>query len=260
MTAPIRLEARGIYKRFGRTPVLRNVDLALPGGRITAVLGPNGSGKTTLNKILLGLVRPDAGRVYMDGEDVTGRDAHRARIGYMPQAPRFPEHLSAADVLALVQSLRPGAPPVALEAVVDAFALAPYLTRPLGVCSGGQRQRVNAAVAFLFDPDVLILDEPTAGLDPVSSGQLKDRLAAERQRGRALLVTSHVLSELEALADDVVFLLDGTVRYHGTLHALRHETGSDSLERAIAALMQRSWHDDDPDVHSPASLAGGGAR
>jgi Cu-processing system ATP-binding protein len=237
-----RLAARAVHKAFGTVRVLADVDLALSPGRITAVLGPNGSGKTTLNKILLGLVKPDAGRVEVDGAEVTGTDAYRARIGYMPQSPRFPENLSARDVLGLVRSLRPGAA-VDLDDTIERFALGSYLDRPLGVCSGGQRQRVNAAVALLFAPDVLILDEPTAGLDPVSSASLKDRITAERRSGRAILITSHVLSELEDLTDDVVLLLDGRVHYTGTLSALRNATGASTLERGVAELLRRTMEE-----------------
>ncbi len=231
------LETRGVSKRFGRTSVLHDVSMTLMPGRVTAVLGPNGSGKTTLNKTLLGLVRPNAGDVLLNGATVTGTDAYRAHIGYMPQAPRFPENLSARDVLKLVLSLRPHAPHVAIDELVAAFDLESFYTRSLGVCSGGQRQRVNAAVALLFEPAVIILDEPTAGLDPVSSAALKDRIIAERNKGRAILMTSHVLSELEELADDVVFLLEGKIRFQGTLEALRTSTGGLTLERSISTLM-----------------------
>lgn len=237
-TSP-RLAARAVHKAFGSVHVLTNVELALTPGRVTAVLGPNGSGKTTLNKILLGLVRPQQGRVELDGVEVTGTEGYRARIGYMPQSPRFPEHLSAREVLGLVRALRPGAT-VDLDGAVERFGLASFLDRALGVCSGGQRQRVNAAVALLFAPDVLILDEPTAGLDPVASAELKDRIADERGAGRAILITSHVLSELEALTDDVVLLLEGRVHYTGTLAALRDVTGADTLERGIAELLRHT--------------------
>ena len=233
-----RLAARGLHKAFGSVSVLQEVDLALPAGRVTAVLGPNGAGKTTLNKILLGLVRPDSGAVLLDGETVTGTEQYRAQIGYMPQAPRFPDNLSARDVLGLVRSMRPEAT-VDLDATVAALDLGAFLDRPLGVCSGGQRQRVNAAVALLFAPAALVLDEPTAGLDPVASAALKDRIAAERDGGCAILITSHVLSELDELADDVVLLLDGRVHFAGSLDMLRHDTGARSLERAVAALQRR---------------------
>ncbi|MCU0616566.1 MAG: ABC transporter ATP-binding protein [Gemmatimonadaceae bacterium] len=237
MAENVRLAARGVHKAFGAVRVLDGVRLALRAGRVTAVLGPNGSGKTTLNKVLLGLVRADAGAITLDGQVVTGTDAYRRRIGYMPQAPRFPDNLSPREVLTLMQSLRP-AEPVDLDASIQRFDIGAYVDRPLGVCSGGQRQRVNAAVALLFSPDVLILDEPTAGLDPVASAALKDRIVHERAAGRAILVTSHVLSELDGLTDDVVLLLDGRVQYEGSVDALREQTGERSLERAVAALLR----------------------
>ena len=237
-TRRVRLAARGVQKSFGPLAVLHGLDLALRAGRVTAVLGPNGSGKTTLNKVLLGLVRPDAGAVLLDGDDVTGSVPYRAHIGYMPQAPRFPDNLSARDVLELVRSLRPDGAADVGRAIME-FGISSYADRPLGVCSGGQRQRVNAAVALLFAPDILILDEPTAGLDPVASAALKDRIAEERAQGRAILVTSHVLSDLEQLTDDVVLLLDGRVHYAGSLPALLAEADAETLERAVAALLQR---------------------
>jgi len=110
---------------------------------------------------------------------------------------------------------------------------------PLRNLSGGTRQRINAALAFLFHPELLILDEPTAGLDPISSSALKDKILRERAAGRTFIITSHVLSELEELADRVAFLLDGSVRFEGTPAALRHETGQPTLERAVAFLMRQ---------------------
>jgi Cu-processing system ATP-binding protein len=230
------LTAEGITKRFGRHAVLKGVGLALARGRVTAVVGPNASGKTTLVKSLLGLVRPDAGRVVFDGEEVRPGDvAYRARIGYMPQAARFPEHLTAREVLALLRDLRPGAD--ADETLAGALGLAAELDRPLRLLSGGTRQKANAVVAFLFRPALVVLDEPTAGLDPVAAGVLKDRIRAEQARGTAFLLTSHLMGEIEELADDLVFLLDGRVRFAGRPDDLRALTGADRLERALAHLM-----------------------
>ena len=230
------LTAEGLVKRFGRREVLRGVDLALGRGRVTAVLGPNGSGKTTLVKALLGLVHPDAGRITFDGAEVRPGDvAYRARVGYMPQAARFPENLTAREVLALLRALRPAE--AADETLAAALGLAGEMDRPLRQLSGGTRQKVNAAVAFLFRPALVVLDEPTAGLDPVAAGVLKDRIRAEQTRGTAFLLTSHLMGEIEELADDLVFLLDGRVRFAGPPAALRALTGEGRLERALAHLM-----------------------
>ena len=231
------IEITGLTKRFGRLEVLRGVSLTFGAGRVTAVLGPNGAGKSTLIKCVLGLVRPDQGDITLDGRSILGDPQARARIGYMPQTPRLPENLTGADLLALVRELRgPGV--ATTEALVDQLQLAPELAKPLRTLSGGTKQKVNAVLAFLFQPDLLILDEPTAGLDPIASSTLKDAILAERGAGRTTIVTSHILSELEELADDVVFLLEGRVQYHGPLHGLKAETRQPTLERAIARLMR----------------------
>ena len=228
----------GLRKRFGAQEVLRGLDLGIARGRVTAIVGPNGAGKTTLIKTLLGLTRADAGTILFDGAPIAGRDDYRARIGYMPQIARFPENLTGADLLALVTDLRGGT--VARdEELVERFELRPSLDKPLRVLSGGTRQKVNAALAFLFAPDLLVLDEPTAGLDPVSSGILKDKIAAARLAGRTVVLTSHIMSELEELSDDVAFLLDGEVRCAGPLADLKRETRQLTLERAVAEMMLR---------------------
>ena len=229
---------RALSKSFGRQRVLQALDLDVRAGRVTAVIGPNGAGKTTLIKSVLGLARPDAGEVRFAGVPVVG-DAHRARIGYMPQIARFPENLTGAELIALLKDLRGVTAADALdEELVERWELAPQLDKPLRALSGGTRQKVNAVLAFLFRPELLVLDEPTAGLDPVASGVLKDKIAEERGRGRTFILTSHIMSELEELADDVVFLLEGQVRFAGAVHALKVTTRQFTLERAIAHLMR----------------------
>ena len=233
------IEIHGLTKRFGALEVLRGVDLRIARGRVTAIVGPNAAGKTTLIKTILGLTRPDAGRILIDGHDVVGDgDAYRARIGYMPQAPRLPEHLTGGEVLALLRHLR-GHGAAVDETLIDAFGLRGELDKRLRTLSGGTRQKVNAAAAFLFSPELLILDEPTAGLDPVASGVLKDRVRDARARGATFIVTSHIMQELEELANDVVFLVDGGVRFAGALDQLKQVTRQDNLERAVAEMMTR---------------------
>lgn len=232
------IDVLALEKRFGALRVLDGLDLRLRPGRITAIIGPNGSGKTTLIKSILGLVRPDAGELRLRGLRVEEDDCgYRADIGYMPQIARFPENLSAREVLWLLRDLR-GIDSAALDTVLmEQFAIEPHLDKPLRTLSGGTRQKVNAIIAFLFRPSLLILDEPTAGLDPVASGILKDRIQHVRSEGRTILVTSHIISELEELAQDVAFLLDGRVCFSGSVAELRGRTGESRLERAIARVM-----------------------
>jgi Cu-processing system ATP-binding protein len=235
---PTVVAAAGLRKRFGRNEVLKGVDVVIKGGRVTAVLGPNGAGKSTLIKCILGLVRADSGSLTVNGALVDDDPSHRADLGYMPQLARFPENLSGRDVVHLLRDLRGDALPEDDE-LFHALGLVPELDKPVRTLSGGTRQKLNAAVAFMFRPSILILDEPTAGLDPVASGIFKEKIARARDEGRSILLSSHVLSELDDLVDDVVFLLDGRVEFQGSLRRLREVTGEHRLERAIARLMQR---------------------
>ncbi|PEN11333.1 copper ABC transporter ATP-binding protein [Longibacter salinarum] len=231
------IDLQNLKKRFGDLRVLRGVTTHVAKGDITAIVGPNGSGKTTLIKCILGLVRPDAGTVTIDGTTLDGSWQYRERIGYMPQGAPFPENLTAREIIAMLKDLR-GNPENTDEELIDAFDLAPELDKPIRTLSGGNRQKVNAVTAFLFRPDLVILDEPTAGLDPTASSVLKDKIQAERQAGTTFILTSHVMSELEELADHLAFLLNGTIQFNGPIDDLKQSTGCHNLERAIAHLMQ----------------------
>jgi len=214
------IEFEGVAKRFASQQVLRSVDLRIEPGQIMGLVGPNGAGKTTLIKLLLGLAHPTAGTIRVHGAEIAGDDSYRAQIGYMPQIARFPDNLSAAELFRMVRSLRAHAP-IAEGALIARFGLADQLDKPLRVLSGGTRQKV------------------TAGLDPASSATLKDDIRERGTDGAAVLVTSHIMSELEEMCDQVAFLLDGTIRYVGPIAALRAHTRQANLERAIAALMIR---------------------
>ena len=232
------LVVEGLRKRFGRLEVLRGVDLTAAPGRITAVVGPNAAGKSTLIKTIIGLVRIGEGRILVEGRSIDGERAYRERIGYMPQAARFPEHLTGREVLALLRRLRRSDAAIDDELIAQ-FDLASMLDRPIRVLSGGTRQKLNAVVAFLFRPTLIILDEPTAGLDPVASGILKAKVVQSAEAGTSVLLTSHILSEVEELAHDVVFLTDGRIAFQGPVEQLLREAGETHLERAIARLMTR---------------------
>ncbi len=232
------IEFRAVAKSFGAAAVLRGVDLTIERGRVVGLVGPNGAGKTTLIKLLLGLAHPTGGDIRVDGVSIGAGDAYRARIGYMPQIAKLPENLTAAELFGMLRSLR-GDSTASDDGLVERLGLADQLEKPLRVLSGGTRQKVNAALALMFRPDVLILDEPTAGLDPLSSAMLKDEILARNEAGATVLVTSHIMGELEDLCDEVAFLLDGSVRYAGSIGALTEQTRQVSLERAIASLMIR---------------------
>jgi Cu-processing system ATP-binding protein len=231
------IEIQGLRKRYGALQVLDDVDLVMHPGRVTAVVGPNAAGKTTLIKSILGLTHPDAGTILVNGAEIESSGTYRSDIGYMPQIARFPENLTGADLFAMMTDLRGDAAPRD-ESLIDSLGLRSQLQKPLRVLSGGTRQKVNAALAFHFSPSMLFLDEPTAGLDPISSSVVKDKIAAERLQGRTFVLTSHVMSELEELADDIAFLIDGRIRFSGPIHDLKKATRQLSLERAIAYVLE----------------------
>lgn len=240
------IQIDGLTKHYGRLPVLRSLDLQIPAGRVTALVGPNAAGKTTLVKAVLGLVRPDAGQIAVNGVTVGGDPSYRERIGYMPQHPAFPDNLRVRELIAFIDGLR-GATPEGTDTPfarrpdsgpLELFELHDSLDKRLGTLSGGTAQKVNAALAFRYGADLLILDEPTAGLDPLSRSRLKDLIRRERERGVSVLITSHVLSELRDLAEHVVYMVDGRKRYDGDTADLLRTMETDDLERAVARLME----------------------
>ncbi|MEO8192629.1 MAG: ABC transporter ATP-binding protein [Gemmatimonadales bacterium] len=232
------ISVRGLHKRFGELDILQGVDAEIPTGRITGVVGPNAAGKTTLIKSILGLTRPDSGVIEVAGTRVNGDESYRSRIGYMPQIARFPSNMTGAELITMLRELRPDATDVD-ETLLSSFELASEMNKKLNTLSGGTKQKINAVAAFLFKPELLILDEPTAGLDPRSSSVLKDKILADRARGRTFVITSHVMSELEELADEVIFISDGRIRFNGSLSQIMHLTRQANLERAIVELMER---------------------
>jgi Cu-processing system ATP-binding protein len=234
------IEFSHIEKRFGRLPVLDDVSLRLIKGKSIALIGPNGSGKTTLIKCLLGMVTPDKGRITVDGRDIRGNWSYRSRLGYMPQIGRYPDNMTIAQVFGMMKDLR-GIPGQELdEELIHAYRMPAIYDKRMRTLSGGTRQKVSACLAFLFDPAVIVLDEPTAGLDPVSAGILTEKIVAETAKGKLVLITSHILSELDDLVDEVVYMQDGRVRFHKTLPELRINTGEHKLVRAIAHVMENA--------------------
>lgn len=229
----------GLEKRFGRVRALREVDLEIAPGKITGILGPNGSGKTTLIKCLLGLVKPTNGVVVLDGLSLNGECEYRREIGYMPQLSKLPENLRVGQLLNLVRSLRPHETEQSGE-LVQLFNLKSELGKRVRQLSGGTRQKLSAVIALMFDPRILILDEPTAGLDPIAATDLKQLIQRRRDAGRTVILTSHLVNEVAELCDDLVFLAFGKIHFKGTATEMRQATGEAELERALASLMRTS--------------------
>jgi Cu-processing system ATP-binding protein len=230
------IKIEGLNKKFGKVQVLDNLSLEINTGGIFAVLGPNGSGKTTLIKSMLGMVIPNKGTIEIDGESVLGKYEHRKNINYLPQIANFPSNLTVEELIKMIGDLR--GKESSHQSLIQQFGLEPYLNKKLGHLSGGTRQKVNILLTFMFDSNLIILDEPTSGLDPYSMIQLKDIIKKEKEKGKTILITSHIISFVEEVADKIVFILDGKIYFKGTIDELRTKTGQTNLEHAIAKILK----------------------
>ncbi len=227
-----------IKKRFRKLQALDDVTTSFSKGQVISLIGPNGSGKTTLIKIILGMVKPDSGKVYFDETAINKDFEYRKKIGYMPQVGRYPDNMKVSQLFKMLKHIRGVEDKELDEHLLIKFNLSSIYNKAMRTLSGGTRQKVNAALAFLFDPDVLILDEPTAGLDPLSSEILKEKIIAEKNKNKLILITSHILSDLDELTTHVMYLQEGKMQFLKELQTLRDETGETRLGKAIARIMK----------------------
>ena len=231
------IEIQDLTKRFGKVEVLRSLDLNIKESGIFAVLGPNGSGKTTLIKSILGMVMPNKGSIQIRGKEVIGKYKHREHICYLPQIANFPGNLTVLELINMITDLR--GQTAEYQHLIEAFQLQPFINKKLGHLSGGTRQKVNIVLAFMFNGDLIILDEPTTGLDPVSLIKLKEMIQKRKAEGKTILITSHIISFVEEVADEIVFLLEGKIHFKGTVKELETQTQQNNLEYAIASLLEQ---------------------
>jgi Cu-processing system ATP-binding protein len=235
------IEVKDIYKNFGRLTALNNISLSLRSGETIAMIGPNGSGKTTLIKTLLGLVIPDKGDVLFNNRSVLKQWQYRDKIGYMPQIGRYPDNMRIGQIVEMMVDLRKDHAGLRDMELMSSLGIDRMLDKPMRTLSGGTRQKVSACLAFMFHPDVLILDEPTAGLDPLSSEILKDKIAREKDRGRLIIITSHILSDLDELVTEVVYMQEGLIKFHKKVEELQEQTGEMRLNKVMAVLMDPAY-------------------
>ena len=231
------IEIKGLSKHFGNVKVLDGVDLDIDEKGVVAVLGPNGSGKTTLIKSILGMVVPSEGDILFQGNSVKGKWAYRESIDYLPQIARFPDNLTVRELFNMICDIRGRENIMEDDKLINLFDLRPHLNKKLGNLSGGTRQKVNIILAFSYNNSLMVLDEPTAGLDPVSLVHLKDIILERKERGDTIIITTHIMSLVEELADRIVFLLEGKIYYRGTVNDIMEKAGKDGLERAIAEII-----------------------
>lgn len=232
------LELRNLSKRFGRTQALDQVNLEIKGPGLIFLVGPNASGKTTLFKSILGLVRADSGSLYYKGQQILPSSTSiRQSMGYMPQVARFPQNLTARDLFSLTKPMRrmDQAPDTDLY---EAFNVDQFADQPMVRLSGGTRQKVLAALAFYYRPELVVLDEPTAGLDPEHSKILLDKLYAE-QSNKLIIMSTHILYEANRMGQGAVYLNDGHLIFNRSMSDLREACPEGDTHMALLHAMKR---------------------
>lgn len=237
------IKISNLIKKYGKLEVLKGIDAEISSGKVTAIVGPNGSGKTTIIKIILGLVKADYGFITIDGKKINGGYEYRNHIGYMPQIASYPENLTVLEVLSLIKDIR-NRNDNPEDLLLKKFELVGELTKPVRTLSGGNKQKLSAVISLMFNPEILIFDEPTAGLDPVMSNRFKEVVIEEKKKGKTIILTSHIMSEIEELADEIIFLLDGKIYFQGSVMNLLVEKGEVKLEKAVAKILEEksNWN------------------
>ena len=226
-----------LNKKFGKLTALNLINLSISDGGCISLIGPNASGKTTLIKTMLGLVIPDSGNILINGKTIIGEWSYRTDIGYMPQIGRYPDNMTIGQLFEMIIDIRKTSWDKCDTDLIKDFEIEKINTKRLGTLSGGTRQKISACLAFLFNPKILILDEPTAGLDPVSTEILKEKILKEKIKNKLILITSHVLSDLDDLVDEVIYLQEGIISFKKNIELIKKETGEVKLSRAIAIVM-----------------------
>lgn len=232
------IELKNLSKTYGKIQVLKNINFTIENKGIIALLGPNGSGKTTLMKSLLGMVIPSGGDIFFDGQSVKNNWEYRKKISYLPQIANFPSNLTVCELIRMIKDLKQQ-PCTEAQQLIHLFGLEPHLGKKLGNLSGGTKQKVNLVMTFMVDTPYLLLDEPTSGLDPLSVLTLKKLILSQKQKGKTVIVTSHILNFVEEISDEILFILEGNVFFSGTLSALLEQTQAPDFEQAIASFLQK---------------------
>jgi len=227
---------QGLTRRYGAVMAVDGISFAVGAGEIFGLLGPNGAGKTTTLECILGLGRPDAGRITVCGVS-DSRDA-RARIGAVLQATGLQDKITPREALDLFRSFYPK--PVATDALINRFGLREKQHAAYDTLSGGQKQRLALALAFVGDPQVFVLDEPTAGLDPQMRREVQDHICAMKEAGRAVLLATHDMDEAERLCDRLAVIAGGRIVATGTPKDLIAGSQGSRLEDVILQLTARS--------------------
>ena len=235
------IEFKDVHKKYGKLEVLKGVSFTIKDGGIIAILGPNGSGKTTSMKSFLGMVVPTKGEIFFNGKSIKNQWAYREQISYLPQIANFPNNLKVKELIAMIKNIKKL--PCRDQELIELFGLQKHLNKSLGNLSGGTKQKVNLVLTFMVDVPVLVLDEPTSGLDPIAILALKKLIFREKEKGKTILITSHILSFIEELSDEILFILEGNIYFRGTPEQLLKTTQKNNFQEAIAELLKNEKYD-----------------
>ncbi len=231
------IQIEKIFKKYNQQQVLNNISLDFKANECIALIGPNGCGKTTLIKSILGMVLPDAGTIKVIGESIENNNAYRDQIGYMPQIGRYPENMSIGQIFDMILDIRKSDRTLDKELYVE-YKLESIMHKNMRTLSGGTTQKVSAALAFLFDPLIYILDEPTAGLDPLASEILKNKMMSEKKHNKLTLITSHLLTDLDDLITSIVFMQEGNLIFHRSVADIKESTQEEKISKAISKILK----------------------
>ena len=231
------IEIKNLTKKFNKFTALQDINLECKKGHSIAFIGPNGCGKTTLIKCILGLNVVESGDILVSGNSVKKDFLYREKIGYMPQIGKYPENMTIGQTIKMIQDNRKNVENIDTE-LLEAFELTKLYEKKMSTLSGGTTQKVSAVLAFMFHPEIIILDEPTAGLDPLASEILKNKIIKERNNGKLIIITSHLLSELDDMVNEIVFINDGKVLVHQSVEDLKTETQQTKISDAITNILK----------------------
>lgn len=232
------IEVKNLTKKFGKFTALDDLNLSFTNGKSIALIGPNGCGKTTLIKSILGLNVIETGDILVDGKSVKDDYLYRQDIGYMPQIGRYPENMSIGQTIKMIKDTRKISETHLDTELLENFELEKMYDKKMGTLSGGTTQKVSAVLAFMFDPKVIILDEPTAGLDPLASEILKNKIIKEKNRGKLIIITSHLLSELDDIVSEIVFMNEGKIIVQQSVTDLMTERKSEKISESIISILK----------------------
>lgn len=232
------IEVKNLTKKFGKFTALDDLNLSFTNTKSIALIGPNGCGKTTLIKSILGLNVIETGDILVDGKSVKDDYLYRKDIGYMPQIGRYPENMSIGQTIRMIKDTRKISETHLDTELLENFELEKMYDKKMGTLSGGTTQKVSAVLAFMFDPKVIILDEPTAGLDPLASEILKNKIIKEKNRGKLIIITSHLLSELDDIVSEIVFMNEGKIIVQQSVTDLMTERKSEKISESIISILK----------------------